>query len=203
MPFAGKKLSWPGLASGAPENTFMPQGPRNRFPLGLRSSTGSTSWTNLPLPACLRRREIPDRRRLGDGVNWLVRFPLSTVLPFSAAVAVAYMIGMVAGFLLYSRWVFPRTTNPLASQIGRFIAVNIAGGVAVIVLAPLLARHLESGGFDQGAAQAIGHGLAIAVGAVINISATSSSPSPSPPQNSAARARMRKSGPGFFAQIWL
>ncbi|MGP8233557.1 MAG: GtrA family protein [Methylovirgula sp.] len=105
---------------------------------------------------------------LATAINWLVRFPLSIVLPFSAAVAIAYMIGMVAGFLLYSRWVFPPTSIPLASQIGRFIAVNIAGGVAVVILAPLLARSLESGGFDQGAAQAIGHGLAIAIGAVIN-----------------------------------
>lgn len=105
---------------------------------------------------------------VATAINWLVRFPLSIFLPFDAAVAVAYMIGMVAGFLLYSRWVFPRTTTPLASQIGRFIAVNIAGGLAVVIVAPLLAHALEAGGLDQVAAQAIGHGLAIAVGAVIN-----------------------------------
>ncbi len=105
---------------------------------------------------------------LATAINWLVRFPLSIVLPFSAAVAVAYMIGMIVGFVLYSRWVFPRTTIPLTNQIGRFIAVNIAGGLAVVILAPLLAHALEAGGLDQGMAQAIGHGLAIAIGAVIN-----------------------------------
>ena len=105
---------------------------------------------------------------LATAINWLVRFPLSTVLPFTAAVALAYMIGMVAGFVLYSRWVFPGTTTPLANQIGRFIAVNIAGGVAVVALAPLLAQAFAGGGLDQGPAEAIGHGLAIAVGAVIN-----------------------------------
>ncbi len=105
---------------------------------------------------------------LATAINWLVRFPLSTVLPFTAAVALAYMIGMVAGFVLYSRWVFPGTTTPLANQIGRFIAVNIAGGVAVVALAPLLAQAFAGGGLDQGPAEAIGHGFAIAVGAVIN-----------------------------------
>lgn len=105
---------------------------------------------------------------LATAINWLIRFPLSTFLPFTAAVAVAYMIGMVAGFLLYSRWVFPRTNTPLANQIGRFIAVNIAGGVAVVALAPLLAQALEGGGLDQGPAEAISHGFAIAAGAVIN-----------------------------------
>lgn len=105
---------------------------------------------------------------LATAINWLVRFPLSAVLPFTAAVAVAYMIGMVAGFLLYSRWVFPRTTTPLASQIGRFIAVNIAGGIAVVVLAPFLAQAFEGGGLELGPAEAIGHALAIAIGAVIN-----------------------------------
>ena len=101
-------------------------------------------------------------------LNWLVRFPLSIVLPFRAAVAGAYMIGMLVGFVLYRRWVFPRTTTPLARQIGRFIAVNIAGGLAVVLVAPRLAQLFQSGGLGQAAAEATGHGLAIAIGALIN-----------------------------------
>ncbi len=40
-------------------------------------------------------------------VNWLIRFPLSLFLPLSAAVAVAYLIGMSVGFTLYRTYVFP------------------------------------------------------------------------------------------------
>jgi putative flippase GtrA len=100
--------------------------------------------------------------------NWLVRFPLSTVLPFDAAVAVAYIIGMCIGFVLYRHWVFPRTTVSLSIQILRFIAVNLVGAVVVITVAPQFASLIANGGLSQPVSQALGHAAAIALGAVVN-----------------------------------
>jgi len=38
---------------------------------------------------------------LAAAINWLVRFPLSAVMPLNLAVVLAYLIGMSSGFLLY------------------------------------------------------------------------------------------------------
>lgn len=103
-------------------------------------------------------------------VNWLIRFPLSTILPFDIAVAIAYAIGMVVGFTLYSRWVFAPTTISLASQIVRFIAVNAAGAIVVIVVAPEFASLIAKSGATESFALAAGHAAAIAVGAAVNYS---------------------------------
>lgn len=101
-------------------------------------------------------------------VNWLIRFPLSTFLPFDVAVAIAYVIGMMIGFTLYSRWVFPPTSIPLAGQITRFIAVNAAGAAVVVTAAPALASLVANGGVPLSIALAIGHAAAIAFGAIVN-----------------------------------
>jgi energy-coupling factor transport system substrate-specific component len=101
-------------------------------------------------------------------VNWLIRFPLSTFLPFEVAVAIAYAIGMIIGFALYSCWVFPPSPIPLAGQIARFIAVNAAGAAVVITTAPALASLIANGGLPLSIAFAIGHAVAIVFGAIVN-----------------------------------
>lgn len=104
-------------------------------------------------------------------INWLSRIALSQVMPFEAALLVAYGIGMAVGFWLYRTFVFraaPRASAP--GQIALFLAVNGAGaGVVLAVSAGVLAA------FDAGLpavpralAEALGHGFGIAVGAVSN-----------------------------------
>ena len=56
--------------------------------------------------------------------NWLSRFPLEHFMSFSAAVVVAYMVGMVIAFTLFNRYVFPASPRPLAEQIKFFVLVN-------------------------------------------------------------------------------
>ena len=48
--------------------------------------------------------------------NWLSRFPLEYFMSFSAAVVVAYMVGMVIAFTLFNRYVFPASPRPLPSR---------------------------------------------------------------------------------------
>ncbi len=102
------------------------------------------------------------------GVNWLVRFPLSLLLPFSAAVALAYLIGMSTGFVLYQRWVFQRSSRSLPAQLVRFITVNAASAILVLAIAVLMATALQHAGLSLQLAQACGHATAIAIGAVTN-----------------------------------
>jgi putative flippase GtrA len=99
-------------------------------------------------------------------INWLVRFPLSAVLPFESAVAFAYLIGMSAGFVLYRTFVFPGSSRPVALQITMFLAVNVVG--ALVVLAVTMAALSALSGLDLALGQAVAHALGIGVGAVAN-----------------------------------
>src|SRR5690606_9706261 len=101
-------------------------------------------------------------------INWAARFPLDLVMPFQAAVVGAYVIGMVCGYLLYRRYVFPGSTTPVAVQVRNFIIVNLFGIVIVALLTPLLAHDLLPlllGEERRELAEAIGHGLAIGTSA--------------------------------------
>lgn len=105
---------------------------------------------------------------LAAAVNWLMRFPLSAFLSFEAAVAMAYLIGMSCGFLLYQRWVFPKSSRPLTAQIARFLAVNAFSAVIVLAVAVMLAGMLAGAGLNRSLAEAVAHAIAIAVGAITN-----------------------------------
>jgi energy-coupling factor transport system substrate-specific component len=92
---------------------------------------------------------------------------LSLAMPYFAAVAVAYGIGMVAGFALYSRFVFPRSSRRQSAQIGWFVAVNTVGLAQVVALTFLLRGYaLPWAGFAGPHADAVAHGMAIGVSAV-------------------------------------
>lgn len=101
-------------------------------------------------------------------INWLARIALSPFLGFEMAVIVAYAIGMVAGFLLYRRFVWPNSGVSARHQVMPFIVVNVASGVVVFALAVLLATI---GGWLFGRTpivEALAHGAAIAAGAAAN-----------------------------------
>jgi energy-coupling factor transport system substrate-specific component len=101
-------------------------------------------------------------------VNWLIRFPLSLILPFDLAVAAAYVFGMFIGFFLYRHWVFPPSTSALTSQVPRFIAVNVLGAGVAILTAPQLATFAAQMGLSQQSALALGHAAALGFGALVN-----------------------------------
>ena len=85
---------------------------------------------------------------LAAAINWLVRFPLSLVLPFPAAVFVAYLIGMSAGFTLYRAYAL--------------------GAVVVMAVSLALLDHLLPAVGWRLLPEAVAHGTAIGVGAVAN-----------------------------------
>jgi putative flippase GtrA len=95
-------------------------------------------------------------------VNWLSRFPLEHFMTFSAAVIVAYMVGMVVAFTLFSRYVFPASPRPLHDQIKFFVLVNIAGIIQVwAVSMGLLYYAFPALRFVGPLAEPVAHGLAI------------------------------------------
>ncbi|MGD1934695.1 MAG: GtrA family protein [Candidatus Phaeomarinobacter sp.] len=110
---------------------------------------------------------------LAAAVNWLARIALSAAfapaLSFEVAVLIAYAIGMASGFLLYRAYVFPDAGLPMAVQVRRFIAVNLVSAAEVWLIAVVLLRIVVPAigiGLDYSAvAEALAHGIAIAIGA--------------------------------------
>jgi energy-coupling factor transport system substrate-specific component len=101
-------------------------------------------------------------------VNWLARFPLELAMPFAAAVLAAMVVGMVCGFLLYDRWVFPDSTRPLPSKIRDFIAVNVASQAVMFVVSVGARELLLLVDWEPTIAGAVAHLFGIACGALLS-----------------------------------
>jgi putative flippase GtrA len=85
-------------------------------------------------------------------------------MPFSAAVAVAYMIGMIIASSLFNRYVFPTSPRPLAERIKFFVIVNVAGIAQVWSVSMALVYELFPAiGCSGPLAQPLGHAVAIGV----------------------------------------
>ncbi|WIY53945.1 GtrA family protein [Devosia sp. YIM 151766] len=105
---------------------------------------------------------------LAAAVNWLARIPLSVFLPFDMAVALAYLIGMSAGFTLYRKYVFPGASRPLIEQVLVFLGVNLAGAAVVLGLSRLFLDMPFGIGLPPLLRESVAHGFAIGIGAVVN-----------------------------------
>lgn len=104
-------------------------------------------------------------------INWLARILLSLVLPFEAALIVAYGIGMAAGFWLYRAFVFRAASHgSLSGQLALFLAVNAVGAGVVLAVSTTLLDGLTAMLPDlaRSIAEALAHGVGIASGAVAN-----------------------------------
>jgi putative flippase GtrA len=73
-------------------------------------------------------------------VNLVSRYVLNLVMPFEAAVVVAYFVGMIVAYLLMSRFVFGRSGRSVASEVRRFVAVNLVAFALVWAISVGLAR---------------------------------------------------------------
>lgn len=101
-------------------------------------------------------------------ITWLVRFPLSDVMPFAAAVTVANAIGMVIGFISYRTLVFPGSTRPIARQIADFLLVNLFSMAVVVAVAIAFADYIMPALGFAWHTEAVAHAIGIAAGAVSN-----------------------------------
>lgn len=102
-------------------------------------------------------------------LNWLVRFPLSLVMSYGAAVLVALVIGMIYGFVIYRLWAFGSPgTRSILLEIRDFILVNAAGAACTIIVALIARAGLLAMDVPLIAAEGIAHAAGIACGAVVN-----------------------------------
>jgi putative flippase GtrA len=98
------------------------------------------------MPEATSRSTIVEFARfLGVGgiaaaANLVSRYFLDFVLPFEAAVVLAYMVGMVVGFFIFQKTLFKGSAIN-ARLIGRFVWVNVFGAALAWAISSILARH--------------------------------------------------------------
>jgi len=73
-------------------------------------------------------------------VNLLSRYVLNYLMPFEAAVVMAYLLGMTTAYLLARRFVFDASGRSVASEVRRFVLVNIVALSFVWAISVGLAR---------------------------------------------------------------
>lgn len=75
-------------------------------------------------------------------VNIGSRIAFNRWMPFSAAIVVAYICGMITAFVLTRLFVFRHAANALHQQAFWFTVVNIAAVIQTLVVSLALARWL-------------------------------------------------------------
>lgn len=75
-------------------------------------------------------------------VNLVSRYALNLFMPFEAAVAIAYLIGMLTAYILVRLFVFPASGRSVASEMRRFTVVNVVALTLVMLISIVLARGL-------------------------------------------------------------
>ena len=95
-------------------------------------------------------------------VNWVARLVSSVWFPFAWAVAIAYVFGMVAAFVLNSVYVFPRSDKPRPAQARDFVLINLANFPVVWLVSIQLNRGMLALGFTHYTKE-IAHAIALAV----------------------------------------
>jgi putative flippase GtrA len=73
-------------------------------------------------------------------VNLLSRYALNLIVSFEIAVIVAYLLGMATAYLLARRFVFEASGRSVASEVRRFVLVNLVALGFVWVISVGLAR---------------------------------------------------------------
>jgi len=73
-------------------------------------------------------------------VNLASRYVLNHLIPFEPAVVVAYLLGMTTAYLLARRFVFDASGRSVASEVRRFVLVNLVALGFVWVISVGLAR---------------------------------------------------------------
>lgn len=74
------------------------------------------------------------------GLNWGSRFLFSDFFRFEVAVVLAFLVGLLSGFILMRLFVFHATGKPIIPQAGKYVAVNLLALVQTLLISLVLAR---------------------------------------------------------------
>lgn len=94
---------------------------------------------------------------IAAALNWGSRFLFSLWMPYSWAIAAAFLVGLGSGFVLMRFFVFEGRSKPVVPQATKFVLVNLAGLAQTLVISLVAARWLLPAIGITESAEAIGH----------------------------------------------
>jgi len=102
---------------------------------------------------------------IAAGLNWGSRFLFSEIFSFETAVVLAFIVGLLSGFILMRVFVFDGTNKPVVPQIGKYLAVNLFALLQTLAISLLFVRWVlpAVGVLDAAKAEAIGHLVGVLV----------------------------------------
>jgi putative flippase GtrA len=92
------------------------------------------------------------------------RMGFSTVLPFSVAVVLAYVVGLLSAFVLFRLFVFPQTTGNESTlgQLWRFTLINLVALPQTFLVSMFLLYLMNHLGVGR-SAETIAHSVGVMV----------------------------------------
>ena len=105
----------------------------------------------------MRRHPVPSGG-VAAGVNLVARAVLQPLMGFEAAVAAAYVCGMIVAYNLFRVFVFGASGRSVASEAWRFTLVNLVSMVLVWIIWLVVAGVAAPGVGIEGAGSAAGSG---------------------------------------------
>jgi putative flippase GtrA len=94
---------------------------------------------------------------LAAAANYSSRFLFSMFLPYLPSITLAFIVGLITGFLMMRTFVFLNGTAAPARQAGYYIIVNLVGLVLTLAVSFAVARLMANIVPDRKLDEAIGH----------------------------------------------
>ena len=118
----------------------------------MNSSTGAAAYRvarqqprpgSRPILSSLPARQFAGFVGVGAAAATLAlvtRAVTNLIVPFEAAVVIGHLVGMLFAFTMNRRFIFPATTRPVWSELGRFALVNLGSLTLTTVVSSWLFR---------------------------------------------------------------
>lgn len=100
---------------------------------------------------------------LAAGLNFGSRIVFSIWLPYAASVTLAFLVGLVSGFVLMRRYVFAAASLGLRRQVVRYVAVNAVAFVQTLGISVLLVQWFGGRHGVDGGVEAFAHAVGLVV----------------------------------------
>ncbi len=94
---------------------------------------------------------------IAAGANYGSRFLFSRWVGYEQAIVLAYLVGMLVAFMLMRGHVFEAKDKAIASQVAKFVGVNILAVLQTLIISVVLARWLLPGWGIVDHAEALAH----------------------------------------------
>jgi putative flippase GtrA len=100
---------------------------------------------------------------IASTLNWGSRFIFSQYFSFQISVVLAFVVGLLSGFILMRSFVFRRSQNAVKSQLIRYFSVNMLALAQTLIISILMINLLSRFLDERTLTEAIAHAIGIIV----------------------------------------